>query len=1104
MNNDLGAKTNQDKEISDSLNNMEEKINLIVYGHLYTGKTLAITRVLKDLNYSNYRHYAIGYEDLTDQDLKKVKEEIKTKKGTIFEANRHVYNYLKDDGPLVNDLTDSNLFSKFINWLRNSSSSKADSKDLESAKLCEIELGIKDMEAIFDYHINKMQEAKKKEILKIKDSLIDFCSLRYEKNKVVYIPKLLARLVNEYNPIDLENLKDKIENNKRSESYVMECFGVSLVSAGFFKTYGTDILNGVGTVLNSVPLFTVIGSLTFGLTTMVGLLGVTREEKFGKFVKLYRNWNNLPQEKKKIICLMLDEKYKLPPHSSYNFLSHWFSDGTEDEFLKKIKATLTDELIQNIESVVKKIPGLERGLKDNSDEIRTIKEDIEGLEKRLDELESRVDDLEIGVKKASEKGDRALEIIEEFEGALNPELYSPSLEEINEVDKEFVSPSNYSTILEHALERPLIINAVPFGGKDELARKVSIDIKKKHNDCNLYWINISQTNFHSLARAIKEDSIIVISDAFGTLSPTVNDDQLFRNLLSRHEENKKTYVIITTSEGVWEKVKRSFPSLHSFLTDICYIDYLSERDYERDKLISFYFDKLAGTSRNIDSGIMEKLRGYSDIVVRELRLPVMIKIFTERKASRITEAEFNLSDIIKETRELEKSGRGWLVDLADKPEKNLTFYTALFTALFPGLPKYKFIPLFNRLYAEKKIQINGMTLHSIIEQNSEYLYQTGGINFRHSEYLKGVWDEIEEYGSDIMSELIEGVYAAMDYPFCVLQAGFTLSNLSSTFPDEIFNFSKKVCLNSKRRYKSHVASIVLINLFREAESTRIAEEISSLAISLLSSSERFQNDTGIFILKGISMIDFGVAVKILQSMIEKSEGKLPYLIKMFGNSLGDKKQNIQLLKSIEENVEKRKGLSGELNKTLKNTISTLERNIDYKRLTVESQLIPNGNFGDGLKFWEQTDYDTVEYSVSDQDGVHHCVAFEKDEANLGRLYQNISWLISDNVIQPGTRLRIKAALKSEGITTVNEIKERGGLCVGVSYVDESGWTPLLDAYQSEVGHLIGTTDWRYYENEFVLGYKPPIATDLILYIDFNNAKGKGLVRDVTLSIVRGK
>jgi len=155
----------------------------------------------------------------------------------------------------------------------------------------------------------------------------------------------------------------------------------------------------------------------------------------------------------------------------------------------------------------------------------------------------------------------------------------------------------------------------------------------------------------------------------------------------------------------------------------------------------------------------------------------------------------------------------------------------------------------------------------------------------------------------------------------------------------------------------------------------------------------------------------------------------------------------------------------------------------------QTNILPNPGFEDGLRSWSVTS-GTAVYSIdsaTSHSGAFSVMGVENSSMSLGRLYQNVTGLVS-----PGTQYKISGWIKTQDVT--------GSVIIGLDYVSSNNYTPN-DGYIIEVGYVSGTNDWAFFESSFFT--VPPMPSDAVaLYFlfDFNMGAGTAWWDDVSLTL----
>ncbi len=154
----------------------------------------------------------------------------------------------------------------------------------------------------------------------------------------------------------------------------------------------------------------------------------------------------------------------------------------------------------------------------------------------------------------------------------------------------------------------------------------------------------------------------------------------------------------------------------------------------------------------------------------------------------------------------------------------------------------------------------------------------------------------------------------------------------------------------------------------------------------------------------------------------------------------------------------------------------------------ERSLILNPDFEQQLDFWSISAGTAtfVDDSGDPYSGSYCARGIEGNEGSLGRLYQDVTDLVS-----AGGEYKISGWIRTQGVAGY-------GAVVALDYVDNSGVTPA-DGYVQEIGYVVGTTDWTYYESAvFALPPMPSDASGVWFLFDFNAGKGTAWWDDVSL------
>jgi hypothetical protein len=161
--------------------------------------------------------------------------------------------------------------------------------------------------------------------------------------------------------------------------------------------------------------------------------------------------------------------------------------------------------------------------------------------------------------------------------------------------------------------------------------------------------------------------------------------------------------------------------------------------------------------------------------------------------------------------------------------------------------------------------------------------------------------------------------------------------------------------------------------------------------------------------------------------------------------------------------------------------STAERN---------RNLITNPGFEDQLDHWSVSQ-GSAAYTIDS--AVHHSGAdsvkgVEPSAGSLGRLYQDVT-----RVVVPGQQYILSGWIQTQNVFG------GGGIVIALDYVTSGGSTPQ-DGYVAEIGHVIGTQSWTFFQSApFTLAHMPSDAVALWVLTDFNAATGTAWFDDLQLT-----
>lgn len=202
---------------------------------------------------------------------------------------------------------------------------------------------------------------------------------------------MLEEVIEKYADKNGNDLNDLNELEEEKERFALGIFSLSLLSVIEPAAEILEVFNFLKTKFMPliVNFFVPGGIALLGISSVISFYEGNKQDGFGKLVRLHKTWNELPLEKRKVLCEKLDEKYRLNPMESYGFLSSWLSKANleNNTFRSSLERTFTDDFIDKIRSDVEKISNLETEVREMSNQITELLKRISDLEERLDRKE---------------------------------------------------------------------------------------------------------------------------------------------------------------------------------------------------------------------------------------------------------------------------------------------------------------------------------------------------------------------------------------------------------------------------------------------------------------------------------------------------------------------------------------------------------------------------------------------------------------------------------------------------------------------------------------------------------------------------------------------
>ena len=312
---DLGIMVSFDKDLKDALSRSSQ---VFLTGHSSTGKTLAVLRIFAEEGKAieGYRHIELPKSSMDSRKWFELRDYInKTKERLIIEGTEYQLHYLFNPGSMNESKED---------WVKRIKGFFMQNKEPRlsiprEGVLVKAHLTREDAERIFNYYIEREHVTVENQGLN--EKFISIAS--WEGDEWVFFPSLLKRLIRKHlksDSIDVTNEEYKLrelelveERHRKVEEILIGEFGVATTVKLI------ELVPGVLDLLAPLPL-ALAGSVIMGMIGVIYFYHHDRESTFDKIIKLLSHWRELPEEKRRFICEKLDEKFLLPPGSSYDFL----------------------------------------------------------------------------------------------------------------------------------------------------------------------------------------------------------------------------------------------------------------------------------------------------------------------------------------------------------------------------------------------------------------------------------------------------------------------------------------------------------------------------------------------------------------------------------------------------------------------------------------------------------------------------------------------------------------------------------------------------------------------------------------------------------------
>jgi len=386
--------------------------SILIYGHYFSGKSTFINYLYAEGKIPpKYKRMILRTFSGSDTGRKEVRELIKA--SSIAEATHYEREWFLGNEESINSIS-------FLKSIANHFGKKIKMPEDGNIANLEIKIYYSDAEKLLNHYLSiygadsniSVNVEKKRKLI----SLGSYGGLPPKKNGErggILIPPLLERVVRDHKNEDTEALKKIEEAQRQQEKLVEEVLGFSILdslAAGADVAHqSTEFLKrSAGTflsVLATSPGVPLAGLVILGVSSIMNFYRGQKNEGLKRYTDVFKYWNDLPIEKRVIIAEELDRKSKIPPGSSYSFLSHWLSKGggsldeESEKFLRKMETVFTDDFVAKIKEVVDELPffkprleELEERVNDLEDMLRKVKKEMADVKEEMGTLRKYIND----------------------------------------------------------------------------------------------------------------------------------------------------------------------------------------------------------------------------------------------------------------------------------------------------------------------------------------------------------------------------------------------------------------------------------------------------------------------------------------------------------------------------------------------------------------------------------------------------------------------------------------------------------------------------------------------------------------------------------------
>jgi len=391
------------------------------------------------------------------------------------------------DYNFIDRQTSNKSSSKVLGILKKLTGNKNDEKIHvpEGVKIVDARIDEEDAKNIFDCYVkdylreNPDLKLDESELQRKRDYLVEMAFLGNKKDGI-FIPHYLKRLIKDYLDMSEEELRLMGEKEKEKERVLLGFLGLGFGEALAISNNTLSILKYLESkVTDLMPYFASIGSAVDVAGAILNIITIVyilynrgKNEGLKKYAKLFKLWNELPKEKREVLCYKLDKEYMLPPGSACEFLSKWLSTD-ENKIEGELKKILDNGLLKKLEEITSEVDDMKIAIEQQQREIEDHERRLGEIEEELEKIKERL--YTLGSTRIRSQQD----LTENFLKVYGVSVNLNTLVGIKEYDQDNEIIKIASDIIKEASNKVVLIAGEPGTGKSTLLYIIGRELLKQ-------------------------------------------------------------------------------------------------------------------------------------------------------------------------------------------------------------------------------------------------------------------------------------------------------------------------------------------------------------------------------------------------------------------------------------------------------------------------------------------------------------------------------------------------------------------------------------------------------------------------------------------------